>query len=104
MQLKISTLEGMAKSLSPYRQKGNSTKLIDNAIQIILSGHICVVEDHWEMGKNQKANQNLFDRIINRFENEHGMIQLDKKRKESTIQMKFPLDGRNILDGPNNAL
>lgn len=52
----ISTLDGMQCKLRPGRMSGNSTKIVDNAIQIIMNGHVCVVRDHHENGKSQKSN------------------------------------------------
>jgi len=75
----ISTLDDSALILTSKRRDGNSCRLVDKAIQIILSGDICVVEDHHEMGRNVKANRDLLRKIYQRLENEHKYLILDKK-------------------------
>ena len=67
----VSTLDGAEKLIVSGRQEGNTTRLIDYAIDIIFSGHICKVQDHHENGQHIRANQNLFDRIVKRLEHEH---------------------------------
>lgn len=67
-----------------HRRSGNSTRQIDKAVQIIFSGHKCIVHDHWNGGTGQKTNQDLFSRILNRIHAEHHawfpMLKVDKEK------------------------
>ncbi len=76
-----STLEGMEGQLDYHRRMGNSIRQVDNAIQILYSGKICVVRDHWEDGTHERANLHLFDMILRRLECEHYLSKLVKDKK-----------------------
>ncbi len=82
----ISTLEGMGSLLTMNRRDGNTTRLIDYAIQIIFNGNICEVKDHYENGENTASNRRLFDSIAKRIKLEHpyhynyNKIHFDKNR------------------------
>jgi len=88
---RVTTLENMLDRITYRRRDGNTVRLIDNAIQILFSGDICVVLDHHEMGRNSKANKHLFDQILRRLEVEHRWVleqkrvKLDKNRLEIRI-------------------
>lgn len=88
---RVTTLEGMGEVITSKRKDGNTTRLIDNAIQILFKGHICVVLDHHEMGKHEGANKDLFNAILRRLDNEHRLffnkeiVKFDKKRLEIRI-------------------
>jgi len=79
------TLEN-AKGITSKRRDGNTTRLIDNAIQIIFQGKVCICLDHHEYGLNRKANKNLFEGILLRLSVEHSylvrqkLIKADKDR------------------------
>jgi hypothetical protein len=86
---KISTLEGVENFITTKRCDGNTTRLVDRAIQIIFSGNICVVKDHWMNGEHDESNRFLYDRIMDRLENEyickfdgHSWILADMGRME----------------------
>ncbi len=68
---KVTTFDGMKDKITNNRRDGNTTRLVDNAIQIIYSGKICVVLDHHEMGRNKDMNKRLFNLIMQRLQNEH---------------------------------
>lgn len=70
----VSTLDGMEDKITSTRRDGNSTRLVDNAIQIIFSGDICVVKDHVNGGEHIESNKLLFDRILRRIMVEHQFI------------------------------
>jgi hypothetical protein len=85
-----STLTGQV--FDSGRRTGKSVRLIDNAIQIIFSGNICVVEDHPEPDKSKHADKALFKRIVKRLESEHGYMlhggrfNLDEEALEISIK------------------
>ena len=65
-----STLENF--EATEGRATGNTTRLIDNAIQIIFSGKVCVVRD---CGENQDSE--LFKKVLRRLRVEHGLYMHD---------------------------
>jgi hypothetical protein len=93
---KVSTLEGMADRLTDRRRDGNTTRLIDNAIQILFRGDICVVRDHCDDGNNDHANLDLFERILKRLESEHGLAITLKTYKieadKNALEIKLVLE------------
>ena len=93
---KESTLTIMYGFITHRRRDGNSLRLVDNAIQILYDGKICVVEDHYQMGRDRTINRFLFDLIIKRLYSEHNlselidkdMIRIDNNKLE--IEFKDP--------------
>lgn len=75
----ISTLP--ITKIYPFRRSGNGVRLIDSAIQIIFEGHICLVQDEFEKGTNNKANKYLFKRVLKRLASEHNLDYLIKNNK-----------------------
>lgn len=63
---KETTLDNV-KNITNKRRDGNTTRLVDNAIQILFSGKICICLDHHN---NENAHKNLFDRVIYRLTRE----------------------------------
>jgi hypothetical protein len=94
---RITTLEGLIKgSITENRRSGNTTRLIDNAIQIIFSGNICVVKGHSNSDHvGNYENRELFNLIIKRLTSEHqyhiinNHIVTDSKKLE--IYFKEPI-------------
>ncbi len=84
----VTTLDTEYKyeAISHGRRRGNTTRLIDRAIQIIFNGDVCLVQDHHEHGENRLANEFLFDKIVARIKNEHpyilqeGLLNIEKNR------------------------
>lgn len=69
------TLQGM--EFEPGRAVGNSTRQIDNAVQLLFKGETVYVLDHWNQGTHNEANKNLFDRILDRL---IGELRIDFKK------------------------
>lgn len=84
---KISTLENF-KGLSYGRATGNTTRLVDHAIQLLFEGKIIIVYDAWENGNHEQANKYLFERIIKRMNFEHSNVNLKVDKKRLTIQIE----------------
>lgn len=88
---KVTTLEGTFHKITTKRRDGNTTRLVDNAIQILFSGSICVVLDHHEIGRSYNANRHLFECILKRLRTEHrwlfeqNKIKFDKDKLEIMI-------------------
>lgn len=74
---RVSTLENVV--LTDIRADGNTTRQIDKAVQIILSGDICVVRDHYQDGNYPKANHQLLLMIFQRLNLEHPRLIRDKQ-------------------------
>jgi hypothetical protein len=74
-----STLEGVTDT--HVRRDGNTTRVIDNAIQIIFSGKVCIIQDHWQGGTNGDANIDLFKRVVRRLQSEHHLYELVTTKK-----------------------
>jgi hypothetical protein len=67
-QERVTTLEWMIGEMTSIRRDGNTTRLIDNSIQIILTGKICVCIDH---NDDRRSNEYLYKKIMRRLESEH---------------------------------
>lgn len=83
---KTSTLDGF-KGIKYGRARGNTTRLIDHAIQQLFDRKMIVVQDAWEYGRNRKANEHLFNCIIKRMSFEHNHIELKVDRNRLTVQI-----------------
>lgn len=62
-----SSLDGVL--LKPERRSGNTTRIIDNAIQIIFDGYICQIQDH--NSKFNHQNKTLFLLVKKRLDIEY---------------------------------
>lgn len=67
--IKETTLEN-AIGITDIRRDGNTTRLVDNAIQILFKGKTCVCLDHYNRGNDKYANRYLFEAILHRLESE----------------------------------
>lgn len=56
------------------RRTGRTTRAVDGAIQDLFNTGKCVVWDHYENGKNNKANQMVLNKTLARLQNEHPLI------------------------------
>lgn len=80
----VSTLENFNK-ISHGRATGNTTRLIDHAVQLLFEGNVVLVRDAWENGRNKLANEYLFNGIIKRMSVEHNNVKLKLNKKEFSI-------------------
>ena len=72
MPYKQSANEGVP--LTTKRRDGNTTRCIDNAIQLLFDGKTCIVIDHH--GKERCFdNMYLHKRILNRLDKEHSLTK-----------------------------
>lgn len=69
---RVATLE-IDFNESYSRRSGNTTRLIDAAIQILFDGNACVVRDHYKAGLDRDANMMLFRKITERLRREHAI-------------------------------
>lgn len=67
----VSSLEGLEHSLTTMRRDGNSTRVIDNVIQLLFKGHKVAVIDPYEWGEHFNANRFLLAGIKKRILSEH---------------------------------
>lgn len=77
------------------RRSGNTTKQCDFAIELIMSGYIVKVEDHFENGENKQSNQFLFNKIIERLQKEHNLSYLLHKKVLSIDYKNLEIFFRN---------
>lgn len=88
MEATANTLEGVY--IAPGRMQGNSTRIINNAIELLFKGVKIEIKDHHENGTNNLANHMLADRILRRLQSErlcdHRAIDYDKSKM--TIKLK----------------
>jgi hypothetical protein len=86
---KKSTLKEALGEMYLKRSSGNTTRLIDTAVQIIFSGYICVVRDHYNRGNDLMANTILFEKIQMRLHLEHqnqvDLFNFDKENLEISL-------------------
>ena len=90
MKEKVSTLNSNVR-IEPLRQSGNTTRQIDEAINIIFSGKICVVRDHYMDGNHRQANGILFDKIIDRLWSEYPRLMNDDKINSDEMKLEISL-------------
>lgn len=65
----VSTLANI--NFQAGRRVGNTTRQIDEAVQLLFAGFIVKCEDHHEDGKNHDSNVRLYNLIIKRLITEH---------------------------------
>lgn len=92
----ISRLKDIDDKITLKRRDGNTTRIIDNAIQVLFSKNSCIVADHYENGGDWETNEYLLKKILKRlsFEHYHIMkhVQVDKTRYPITITiLKKPI-------------
>lgn len=55
-----------------YRQNGQTTRLVDEYIQLLFTTGEIHIQDHYP---NRQANENLMERILDRLQHEHRMTK-----------------------------
>lgn len=56
------------------RRMGNTTRIIDSIIQLLFTTNtIILIRDHCQNGTHDKANKDLFKRILKRLQSEHNI-------------------------------
>lgn len=83
-----STLDNGMHLITDKRRDGNSTRLADHAISIIMSGKVCIIENH-KLKKNQEPSDSiLFDRVLNRLKTEFPQYE-DSILSDSTTKQIY---------------
>jgi hypothetical protein len=75
-----STLENWNGYVSS-RRCGNTTRLVDHAVQMVFAGKIVVCFDHHEKGENMRENQRLLRLVMERMGREHNLFASLKVEK-----------------------
>lgn len=70
----VSTLE--CSEILDRRQCGNTTRQVDFAIQKFFKGYVVHLRDHFQDGKNRRANERMLQLILQRLSREHQAIDL----------------------------
>lgn len=87
-----STLTNMVGFITGSRRDGNSIRLVDNAIQILYNGKVCLVRDHHGMGSYNQSNRYLMDKILRRLSSEHNLETLINEDKIRIDMSKFEIE------------
>lgn len=58
---------------------GNTTRLVDHAMQLLFQGYRVVVRDHEEGGNSSVLNEQLYRLILRRLHAEHTYYLLERK-------------------------
>lgn len=74
------------------RYKGNTTRQVNKAIDLLFDGYVVIIKDHWENGENIDANYELFNAIILRLKTEHQLDELIKLGKIRIDKKKFEIE------------
>jgi len=82
----ISTLANFS-GLLQNRKVGNTTRLADHAVQLILSGKVVQIKDHYEGGHNIWANKRLAEIVWNRLNHEHRGLPYEYDMTNSIIKI-----------------
>jgi len=76
--------------LTDGEQSGNTTRMIDLAIQMLFDGFIVEVKDHYNRGNARFANEKLFDRLLRRLFREHpGQMKDHVKYDKENLTIEF---------------
>ncbi len=70
---------------TPGRRMGNSTRIIDAAIQALFEGKIVAVRDHYA---TPRSNRHLMDNIIRRLRVEHQHVKFKVYKNRMLIQLE----------------
>lgn len=83
------SLDGIEHLITTKRRDGNSTRIVDNAIQLLYKGYIVQIIDHHPV-----SNIYLLRKVMKRIENEHSWMLEETKEKKNLKEAKE----RSILD------
>jgi hypothetical protein len=88
MEPTANTLEGVY--IAPERASGNTTRIINNAIELLFKGVRIEIKDHHENGNSDMANRILADRILKRLQCEKLCSQewIDFNKGKMTMKLK----------------
>jgi hypothetical protein len=75
----VSSVNGITDKITNKRRDGNTIRIIDNVIQILFSGKMCQVHDHYRENRIgiQACNRQLAKLILDRLKREHNLLQPD---------------------------
>lgn len=87
MKETVNCLDGVL--IKPGRRVGNTTRITDNAIQLLFSGNIVVVNDHYG---NRQADEYLAKEILRRLSQSHDLhgkenVRIDLTKTIITIDL-----------------
>lgn len=78
------------------RQSGQTTRIIDRAIQDLFKGKTVQVIDHYKHGQDGQANRLLYEKILGRLHMEHSGVTLDIDYKQGHYAIK--LDKQSVVE------
>jgi len=65
----ISSLSGV--EISTHRRAGNTTRIIDNAVQLLFQGHVVSVDDHYD---GLSGRLSLWRNLMKRLNEHHWVV------------------------------
>ena len=89
-KIKINLLDN-CDHITSKRKDGNTTRLIDKAIQLLFQGFIVIINDHHENNTQEHSNY-LAERIIKRLNNEHNVGILYDLSNSEMFLLDLPKD------------
>ena len=69
-----------------YRQNGQTTRLVDEYIQLLFTTGEIHIQDHYP---TREANENLMERILDRLQYEHRMTKDNLSTSKSNFIIKY---------------
>jgi hypothetical protein len=89
IEITKSTLGGI--EILPGKGRGNTTRIINQAVEDLFKGYKLLVHDHFEDGQNRYANRSLLNSILDRLLYEHrinlGDIKVEYIGQVPTIEL-----------------
>lgn len=65
----------------PNRRTGRTTRIVDYYVQALFNNGCALLTDHHWGGEHPEANENLFNRVMQRLQNEHSTVKVYSKQK-----------------------
>ena len=87
----MSTISSILESTNK-RADGNSTRIINNAIELLFQGYCVKVEDHFENGTSLKANRVIFVKLLDRLFYEHNLLRMIENKKIRIDHSKLEIE------------
>ncbi len=83
----------------PWRRSGNTTRIVDNEIQLLFSGNIVIVNDHHG---HRRADEYLAKEILRRLSQSHDLhgkenVKIDLSKRIITIDLLVVDENGNYI-------
>lgn len=92
MKPKVTTLDNFHKHEIYGRVHGNTTRQVNDAVDLIFKGFCVKCLDHHEDGTHTIANKMLFNRVLKRLSSENNLDHLVKNNKIRIDENKLEIE------------